>query len=313
MGSAANGYLSVVVPTGLGDVHWACTKLRALSARHANMPLRVSVNKDRLHPRTADYLQLVPFIAEAETVSDAPVEYGSWFHDHQFSRLATCQNWGRWDYAFFPNGHLERGDSLASWLPELETEYQYPLLIDPAVVARMRAAMEGPGAILLHTSGPETNQNFHGGKFRQENWLRIFDTACALSGRRVGILGGPVDRHYALPLLDYGRHRGAIDLVGYTTHAELCALLKDAALLVSITCGVVMVAAMQGIPTLAFWPDARYRVGPAAGTHHPNMQTSWLNAEQRRTYRSLSFGSPEWTLENILGTMEELYALRRRV
>lgn len=299
--------LRVCMPMGIGDCHWTCTKLRALSAMHGGRPIHAYVNTGPDH-RSVGYLDLVSFVHASFTseralylLTDLPAHY----KDARWSTLAGAARWREFDYMLIANGHLESGKPLSSWLPELETEYSYPLDISEGdrEYARLLAA---PGSVLLYPSGVSANRGFHRNTWSVYDWTEVIERLNA-EGIEPILVGAKSenDLAYQQKLLPALKGTRFDDTIGLTNIPQVLAMIEDAGVWCGLNSGLGIISAMRYTPTVMLWADARYPIrGSSTYTMHPAMQRSWLREDQLATYRTLSYGSPALTpqavVENIL-------------
>lgn len=302
--------LHVALPLGIGDCHWVCAKLRGLSDYHGGRPIHAHVNCSPRHV-TVGYLRLIPMIARAHQNPRAPFdmarELPPGHRDPRWSTLEGSRGWNGFDYVLVANGHLERGDRIETWMPELPTDYSYPLAIPAASRARA-AALVPPGSILLYMSGTAANRDFHNHVCSVGLWVHVVELLNA-AGFTPALIGAstPDDRLYRDVFLTAaaGRVR-VIDVVGRTSIADVCALIESAAAWVGLNSGTGIVAAMMGKPTVMLWSDSRYPIPGAIEPLHTNMRTSWLDSARLARYRTISYGSPELTAVNVVARTLEV-------
>lgn len=305
--------LRLAFALGIGDCHWALTKVRALRQLHPDRPVHAYVNSSPNHA-TWGYLACVPFVDRAEYSNDAP--YDVWndlegtHRDPRWSTLDGCQGWRGFDYVLVPNGHLERGEPLATWLPELETEYSYKLLYESRELERV-ARLCGQRPVLLYLSGTGPNVGFHNYTWTPNDWRRVITLLNERLDVPVVIVGANTrdDLEYKAEVLN-GYNFWYVDLVGKTSIPEYCALIENASVWAGLNSGGGIVSAMRGTPTVMLWSNSDYPIA-CVDTRvqlHPNMQRSWLAPDQQGTYRTLSFGSPELTPERFV---EDILEVRR--
>jgi hypothetical protein len=67
---------------------------------------------------------------------------------------------------------------------------------------------------------------------------------------------------------------------------------------------------MRNTPTLMFWSDSEYPEICDSGNRtvplHTNMKTSWLSTDQLKTYRTLSYGDPQFTPQRVVELAMEI-------
>ena len=284
---------------------------RALSARHGDRPDPGHVNRSPWHA-SVGYLELVPAVARAVEDARAPRDIGRELppshRDPRWSDLDGCRGWNGFDYVLVANGHLENGAPLASWLPELDTDFCYPLRIPDAARARARS-LAPPGGVLVYLSGVMPNRGFHNDTWTVEMWVQVVQllNSAGVVPTLVGA-AAPDDRTYRdVFAARAGGHARYVDRVGQTSIAEVCALLEDAGAWVGLNSGLGIVSAMRGVPTVMLWSDSEHPIAGAVEPLHTAMRRSWLQPVQCRRYRTLSFGSPELTPTRVVArTLEVL-------
>lgn len=295
--------VTVALPLGIGDTHWAVTKFRALSEFHEGRPIHAYINEDWQH-RSIGFLQMVPSLEKVFPSGKAPTDIvfqmkPTYMHP-RWSTLKGSANWNGFDYLLVPNGHLEKGFPLETWLPELPTEYIYPLNYPPGTKEEA-AELFKPGDVILYPSGIGPNRGFHADNWTRHDWARIIQI---LNNRGVEpVLVGADNnddtayRDLLMRLIPDCRVR---DLVGKTSIPVVFAGIEIASVWVGFNSGLGIVSAMLGVPTVMLWSDARYPLIGASRALHHKMQRSWLPEERLAKYRTFSFGSPELTAENVV-------------
>lgn len=297
--------LRVAVPLGIGDCHWACQKLAGLAAFHPNRPIHAYVNCSPNHA-SVGYLNLVPFVAKAVQSGEAPFDIARDLPDYkgpQWSDRAFCAGWRGFDYVCVPNGHLERGDPIRTFWPDVATAYTYPLTIsddDRADVARRF----GLKRVLLYLSGQGPNEGFHRHTWTPGHWVVVMRllNAAGIVPLLVGANTAD-DRSY---LFDVARIANGVEFessVGKTTIPQYCAQIESAAVWIGLNSGGGIVSAMRGTPTVMLWSDSDFPITDPENPNlplHSNMQWSWLRSEQMATYRTFSYGSPALTPEAVV-------------
>jgi hypothetical protein len=302
--------LHVALPLGIGDCHWVCAKLRGLSDYHGGRTVHAYVNRSPAHV-SVGYLELVPMIARAIESGRAPCDVARALapshRDPRWSTLEGSRGWSGFDYVLVANGHLERGERLETWLPELPTDFSYTLAIPEA--ARARAAALAPRrSVLVYLSGIGPNRGFHNHVCSVGLWVRVCELLNA-AGFVPVLIGAatPDDLGYRDAFLAAAENRAIVrDLIGQTSIADVCALVDTAAVWVGLNSGTGIVAAMLGVPTVMLWSDSRFPIPGAVEPLHTNMRTSWLAPHQLERYRTISYGSPELTAANVVARALEV-------
>lgn len=308
--AAALEPLRVALPLGIGDTMWVCMKLRALSKMHGGRPIHAYVNKSPDHA-SVGFLKLCPQIAEA-IESDLAIyhlheDLDENYKSEKWSDLERCAGWRGFDYVLIANGHLESGKPLSTWLPELETEYSFPLIIPDEDRAYARA-LAPEGSVLLYPSGVGANRGFHRNTWKVQDWAAVI----GLLNQHgiVPVLVGAKSKSdvaYQRELVRACRRTTFVDTIAQTNIPQVLAMIEDAGVWCGLNSGLGIVSAMRQTPTLMLWADSRFPIaGASTYTMHPDMQRSWLNEQQLATYRTLSYGSPELRPRKVVETILQI-------
>lgn len=304
--------LRVALPLGIGDCCWVAMKLRALSKMHDGRPIEAHVNKSPDHA-SVGFLKLCPQIDQAveseKAIYHVYEDLDEPYKSEKWSTLSGSAGWRGFDYVLIANGHLESGKPLASWMPELETEYSFGLNISEADREYARS-LAPAGSVLLYPSGVGANRGFHKNTWRVQHWGEVIRLLNA-EGITPVLVGAASkdDKAYRDQIKLVARGRKYIDTVAKTTIPQVLAMIEDAAVWCGLNSGLGIVSAMRQTPTLMLWADAAYPIrGSSTYTMHTAMQRSWLNEEQLKTYRTLSYGSPQLTPKAVV---ENIMAIRR--
>ena len=302
--------LRVALWLGIGDCHWACTKLRGLAELHPGRPVHAHVGTSPSHV-TVGYLRMVESIAQAVQSRDAPWDLlrdlPPHWRDPRWSTLEGCAGWRGFDYVLVPNGHLEVGLPLESWLPGLPTDFAYPLRV-PAQSRRRAEALVREGDVLLYLSGIGPNRGFHADTWTVEMWVQTLEHFNAVGVEPV-LIGADTrdDRAYRdLVVRAAGRRARFRDIVGRTTISDVVAVTDRAGAWVGLNSGTGIVAASRGTPTVMLWSDSRFPIPGAVEPLHTKMKDSWLSPEQKQSYRTLSYGSPSLTPARVVARTLEV-------
>lgn len=300
-------------------------KMRALSRYFDNRPIHAYINEGPDHA-TIGYLQMCPLVAKAFVDKNAPFGYnfppevnmlgktdpadtGS-RHHKWWALLKNSVNYGGYDVWAVLNPCIDEGMEFKDIWPELEpyggTEYEPPLKIPAAAKAYVRQFGEKP--LLFYPSGISANRLFHGNHWTKEDWALTAQELYKQTKKPLVIIGANTkndlgywsDGHDSLKSYLNKMRVKYIDSIGKTNVQQYCALISNAAAWVGMNSGGGFVSAMLKVPTVMLWSDSRYPLeGSNSHNMHTPMQRSWLNETQLQTYRTLSYGSPQLTPENV--------------
>jgi ADP-heptose:LPS heptosyltransferase len=197
------------------------------------------------------------------------------------------------------NGHLERGERIETWLPEVPTDYSYDLVVPEAT----------PPRILLYPSGVRQNLIWHGNSWTVKHWV---ETVRLLNQQNhIPVLIGadnPDDLTYNRWLTKQLTMHGlsADSLVGKTSVADVFGMIKSCRVVAGLNSGLVIVAAALGVPTVLMWSNEQTRCPGSHSTLPREMQTSWLPEDLPSAYRPMSLGSRQLTPSGLVENMLEV-------
>lgn len=155
------------------------------------------------------------------------------------------------------NKHLEAGKPLATWLPDLPTEYHYPLNI--SVKDRESAAKKLLRCLAEHPmkDGPTVGiscASYRGAEawktWKAEEWVDCLKRMMQMGWRPVLMGGNWDDLTYSVACeLDLP------DLVGKTSVPEMVEVLRLLDSYVGYSSGMNVIRTVLDEPAFAFWPD----------------------------------------------------------
>lgn len=317
--------LRVAFPVGIGDCHWVLLKMKALSRFFDDRPIHAFINEGPDHA-TIGFLKMCPQIQEAFVDKNAPygydfkprvdfkgetnpVDHGSRYHRH-WALLENCINVGDYDVWAIFNPCVDAGISFDELWPELNpyggTDYEYELNIPADAQEYVKQFGEKP--LVFYPSGVSANRLFHYNLWTKEQWALSAKRLNEATGREIVVVGSSSKsdldywRDGENPLREIFDSLGVnyVDAVGKTNLYQYCAIIKGASAWVGLNSGGGIVSAGMKVPTVMIWSDSAYPIQHSNAINmHTNMQRSWLNEAQQKTYRTLSFGSPGLTPESI--------------
>lgn len=252
--------MQIGVPSGIGDISWAYSKFCTLAE-----PFDYLV-ADGWPYRAKEYMEMLPKVKS--------VEYGKFeyqdileFEDHQRASKNPLTSWGAIQslngstVLVQPNLHLERGKPLADWLPDLNTDYHYPMQISADALneaTQLLACAEGAVGISC--------ASYRGAKawktWEYLEWKALCDHLVR-SGFRLVFMGGGWDDLTRVIAAEFENHT---DLVGKTTFEVACAVHKMLPFYIGFSSGLGIIRTVLGLPTMMLWPD-----------HQQPLSTSWAD------------------------------------
>lgn len=269
------------VPSGIGDVSWLWSKLRHV-AEEFDIHLEVA---DGWPYRTVPYLELLPELK-------GRASYGK--HDYAMIRmweqLHPYQTWddiarsGFGRFFLEPNDHLERGFRLESWLPDLPTDFHYPMRTagdDVMRAERLLADLPRPvyGVSCASYRGSEAWSTWGPGP-----WLQFLRRHLAEVGGTLLFMGGYWDdlTHTVFATLEdeltrrrtwfdrvFSRRITAVaDTVGLTSVGAAVEVLRRLDGYVGFSSGLGVLGTVLHKPVFMLWPE-----------HQQGLSESWAPPE----------------------------------
>ena len=234
----------VVVPAGIGDWSWIWSKLSTIPDTEW-----IVYPPDTFPERTSAYLKLLPRIKGVlgqHTYSDILVWGGKFLGKTWKETVENCK-----DETFIylqANEHLGHGKPLASWMPDLATDYHYPInyksdfkLPEGKYMAFHMASMRG---IRTYNAWlPETWADFLQAFHKMFPDWKFVAMGGAWDVDTVWELEGILDDKFPL-----------INLVGKTKIEDAIKIIKNADYYMGFSSGLNCIANVVSTPCCALWP-----------------------------------------------------------
>lgn len=252
--------IKVTVPSGIGDVSWIYSKLC-----HANKPIWFEV-ADGWPYRTVPFLKLLPNVAGAK------------YSDMQFDQIVVNQRgihganftWkqvldqGCGMMYLEANHHLERGKRLEDWLPDLPTDFHYPI-VDASIVAHQKV-----NRLLDWDNVPKpiigvSAASYRGARAWQtwgyDEWSPFLKELLEKIGGTIVLLGGFWD-----DLTDSLAQDGYKSLVSKTDEEMAIEVLRRIDYYIGFSSGLGILRTVLNKPAFMLWPE-----------HQEMLQNSWAD------------------------------------
>lgn len=252
-------------PSGIGDLSWMYSKL----CHVGEMDYEVA---DGWPYRSHDYMMMLPNVKS--------VRYGEFVYEDILAFEQTAlrgkttwkdiEEMGAMRVFMQPNHHLERGRPLADWLPDLPTDYHYPMKIAPEDVEKARALVEGfPVGEAIGISCA----SYRGAKAWQtwgsDEWSSLcLDLSFNMLTPLIFLGGRWDDLTDAVAGRFDGPSAPVLNLVGKTSFGVVCALHLMIPWYIGFSSGLGVIRTVLRRPTLMLWPD-----------HQAALSTSWADPE----------------------------------
>lgn len=272
--------VQVAVPSGIGDVSWIYSKLH-------NAPEEYSFEfhvVDGWPHRTVNFCQLLPRVtlAKYDGITYPEIVYFQQLHKlNTWEQIAGC-GFGR--VMLSANLHLERGLRLEDWLPDLTTDFHYPIQTrqDHADVAeRMIGEARKRGDILIGVSAASYRGSEAWDTWRSDRWNRFLDMIQELAqGEACFILMGGFWDDLTLTL---SSRKDVYEVVGKTSVGEAVELLRRLNGYIGFSSGLGVIGTLLHKPVVMLWP-----------AHQVELSTSWAPPKMlsQHKYVALQWNEP---------------------
>ena len=283
--------MTIAVPAGIGDVSWILSKLVSVSDE---WDFNVEV-ADGAPYRTVPFLRMFPWIKNAI--------YGDFHYtDLHFGYYAqNLHTWkdivdaGRGRVWLTNNPHLEQGNRLEDWLPDLKTDFHYEINEGKLATVRATHILEACEK-KFHFAHPLKLYGISAASYRgaqawstweYEDWAQFLTLWNEYDkGARFILMGGGWDD---LTRSLYEEFDGlCFDTVGKTSFATAIALHRKLDGYVGFSSGLGIIRTVINKKTFMLWPDFQEK-----------LSTSWAPPEmlESGTYVAHLWRDPETVFE----------------
>lgn len=274
--------LKIRVPAGIGDISWTYSKICNLNEK---IDWEIS---DDAPQRSLEYVKALPLTESAKyihwnfhNVADHTLPWNT--TKEKFLELArqSTQN-------VSPNRWLENFKALNKFMPELYTEYHYPIsipLIDVDYVQTLFSTIKNP--IGIFTSSYQTNAVWSG--WSQNNWIELLtklnDYIPDLTFIFIGALW---DKAYSDDIIKCIPNLKTVDLVGKTHITRTLEIIRQLKYFISFPSGLPILANILYTPVMMFYP-----------AHLGNMIQTWPDPDSIKdlSYKGCIFPKVNQALE----------------
>lgn len=271
--------LRVLVPPGVGDIHWVLLRLRGILRESGNTehkPIITVCSGDPAYDRAGDFLRCVPWVQFGGYLDIRPKRWqafttASFFHGKVFLDMPG------FDLFIAANKLVEMGTPMDDVWPQAgRTDWDYP--IDHA-----EQTIEAPEQFVL--------ASFYKASFYEKWWDRASPAealrsvgdrlADAKLPHKIVLVGAKWDEKVAAQLRS--SHERVVDMTGKTSWAQLIWLKKRAAAMFGHPSGSPMIATQLGTPVVCQWGEW--------WQFTPGMHTNWCRPDMLRSRKYRAIGT----------------------
>ena len=249
-GAMPDKTLRINVPTGIGDFSWIYSKLLTL-----DIPMDVVVAKG--HPaRLVPIGELLPSIRRMSMSSES--------YDRldkiKISPMTSKKTLMEWplnkEIPISANRHLEQGNRIESWLPELEMVHHYPIDIPQAHIETFKSLIPYSDYVCIFAANKKTCQAWDG--WMAPQWCEFMK----LYRHRIAdlpfvIIGAPWDVGLASEIIEAAGAESipVLDMTGRTVLGVSFQIIKSSKYFVSFPSGMGIFGHVMKHPTTMFYPN----------------------------------------------------------
>jgi len=223
----------IAVPSGVGDVYWALTKLRSFRERHGAETVELRVQRSK-YRRALEWAEMVDFVDGASDLHFKP--------DAKALRSGFSEGLTRGaDYCFWPNAVIDRGEHISRWLDGYDLDLDFEVKCESPPDERKGLAVLYPSSVAINTAWlPNLKTAF---------WSQLLDKIPAQSP--TGVIGAFWDMPWSTQF-DLSR---VVDMVGHTTLKQVAGVIREAKVIVGVISGMTILANHFKTPCVALCPD----------------------------------------------------------
>ena len=295
--------MKFLVPTGIGDICWALTKIQSIAG---GQPIDVDIAcadpNDEIEMRALPFVRNFTFVRNAQLVykrlccQDPDPEFPGTPKDVDdeglYRYIPSGPNGDH--FILIANGHLEKGERLEQWLPEYRTDwsfarhFQFTDKYDSIFAhdcwehAKQIQLNRIGGDFAIFYLGPERGNvdagHNRGFLWEPSDWVTL-GKACNEAGLRVVVVGANYDRSYWERYVQEGVAAAGmkwLDLIGKLHIAETFALCQRSKFVVAYQSGIAIFSHYLGCKVATWWRRKGDSIRPDKYlSFHEAMATAW--------------------------------------
>lgn len=290
--------VSIVMPGGVGDMHWVMVKLESWKKFNGIQHLDVAIFKDMRHNSARQFLEMISFV-DSVSLIEKPAHF---FFDR--NPLHTDPPHASLSIEF--NSCLESGQRIEAILPGLDTDFDYDLTIPEkgeAFASEISRSIGGHPA-LLYVSCDAMNTAWP--SMKPTEWAKILNGLGDITGVETCVIGSEWDRDFSEKVMRHAEKSAYINLIGKTDITVVLALIRQAPVIVGFPSGLPVIATKLGTPSIMFWPTRKW---------NKEFRTCWVEPSvlDAGAYKAIDFQTEEAKPEHVLSCALDMITSARSV
>lgn len=235
------------LPSGIGDVSWAYSKLKHVGPAHYEVA-------DGWPHRTTPYLEMLDNVESAtygnfnyQDIIKWEAATGIGEHPH----WADVQKRGFDTLLLQPNRHLEQGKRIETWMPDLPTDFHYPIHVPEHDIEKAHERMK---RFKLRPITAISAASYRGSEawktWGYKEWSPFLKAWHAEVGGTILLIGGFWD-----DLTDTLCDDGYPSIVGKTSVGTIVELLRQFDYYIGFSSGLGVIRTVLKKNAFCLWPD----------------------------------------------------------
>lgn len=300
----------ILIPGGIGDAYWVMVKMEAFCCREGItepptvLILAESRSWDESRVRSLPFLDMVPFIRTADPcwipvdpVDPRPQELHDIYVECREKQGRTCYpGFMGYEYFLSYNGIINSGNWIEN-ADDLECNWYLPLTVSEGQERFMARCTRRYGKYMALYFSNFTEEMIT--KFPISKIIKAINQFVAQSGLTPVFIGAEWDLGWSYLREIILSVKGAVNLVGKTSLAQVFGAMRGAKLVVGYHCGLTNMAIMFRKPTALIWVRESFPPASPLAVAPPETRNT--------TYRPLF--AEDLTVDRLVGTMNDLYGM----
>lgn len=286
--------MKFILPQGIGDSVWALHKIQSANRALGGGPIHVGLNcaeEGGVESRALDFVRRFSFVESARMLPGFGIHPQNWLDNegrYIYIPSGPVRFMDEMYYALMPNGHLERGMRLESWLPEFEINWDIMdsfCITDEEKLAG-ESLKEQLGEYAVFYLGPASGNTIEGHNrgpmWTPDDWVTLGRRIINELGLKIVLVGAPYDLTYYIMHINltHADQRDWICLIGETNVGQLYSVTMNSRFVISYQSGVGIVSSYLKVPTGIFWRPKGNSINPNYYiSFEEQMASAWARPE----------------------------------